>query len=99
MSQTALVKIDNASLDEPLVFHVNLSPRVLRTLAVLADVQEFHLDGHFELACSPDAAEGEATGDEELVDFVVLAGANEAQQQALREYIDQGVEEILEGGQ
>jgi hypothetical protein len=99
MTQTALVKIDNANLDEPLALHVNLSPRVLRALAVLADVQEFHLDGHFNVACSPDAAGGEATGDEELIDFVCQSGADEAQQQALREYIGCGIEHILGGGQ
>lgn len=96
---TALVRVDGASYDQPAAFLVSLTPRVLRALALLAETQAYYGDGT-TIVVAPSIDPGAAAGgaDEDLIDHVVLSGADADQQQQLRDWIDTAVAKtILEG--
>ena len=89
-----VISVDAASYDSPERFRVNLCPRVLRALSILADAQAFYGDGHFEVA---PAVRAEAPDDDAFVEHVILIGADEEQMDAVREYVDTDAWAALSG--
>jgi hypothetical protein len=86
--QTALVTVDNASLDEPLLLHVRLSSRILRALSLLADLQDFYGDGHFDIVSEPESSEDRPLDDAALLGFVLNSAADETNAASFARFID-----------
>jgi hypothetical protein len=81
-----LISVDGAAYDEPEAFLVSVSPRVLRALALLLEAQEFFGDGSVSFNGLEEA--GDRVRDEEFIDHVCGCGADAAQIDELRQFID-----------